>query len=221
MTLATAIVLANPMALALRRMATPQPANLEGYIRKVAALMGVRVFFRVGCDAACGSAVVFATVERRDWRTMRVTVDAEVETDLAPGTIRDALLDFTDRRLELWPQLDPATYQVHWVSETSAEVTEGSPRPKVWSREHYDWSQPTTITWTAVESNFCAPGSYISMDIAALENGGSRVAVTWDRTAANLKGRVALGVVKIGGDRLLRWATRKSLADLAARTNRT
>jgi hypothetical protein len=59
------------------------------------------------------------------------------------------------------------------------------------------------------------PGSHISMDIAPLDTGGSRVAVVWDRTASNLKGRVALGVVAIGGNRLLKWATRKSLADLA------
>ena len=146
---------------------------------------------------------------------MRVRVQTEVETDLPPEAIRGALLDFTDRRPELWPQLDPDTYVVHWVEETSAELTEGSPRPKVWSREHYDWSHPTTITWTAVESNFCTPGSSMSMDITPLDNGGSRVSVVWDRTAANLKGRVALSMVAIGGDRLLRWATRKSLADLA------
>jgi len=152
---------------------------------------------------------------------MRVTVNADVETDLSPGLIRDALLDFTDRRLELWPQLDPATYSVHWVRETSAEVTEGSPHPRVWSREHYDWSHPTTITWTAVESNFCTPGSHISMDVAPLENGGSRVTVSWDRTATSLKGRIVLGVVRIGGNRLLGWATRKSLADLARRSRQS
>lgn len=146
---------------------------------------------------------------------MRVTVHTVVETDLPPEAIREALLDFTERRPGLWPQLDPDTYQVHWVEETSAEVTEGSARPKVWSRELYDWSHPTSITWTAVESNFCTPGSSISMDITPLDNGGSRVAVTWDRTAANLKGRAALSVVAIGGNRLLGWATRKSLADLA------
>ncbi len=88
--------------------------------------------------------------------------------------------------------------------------------PKVWSRERYDWSHPSRITWTAVESNFCKPGSHIAMDIEPGESGGSRVAITWDRTAANLRGRVNLAVVRLGGTRLLRWATRKSLADVAA-----
>lgn len=146
---------------------------------------------------------------------MRVNVHVDVESDVSPEAIRSALLDFTPRRLKLWPQLDPDTYEVHWVKETSAEVTEGSPRPKVWSREHYDWSHATTITWTAVESNFCTPGSHISMDIIPREGGGSRVAVTWDRTAANLRGRMALAVIGLGGRNLLRWATRKSLEDVA------
>ncbi|HSG79840.1 MAG TPA: hypothetical protein VLD62_09690 [Acidimicrobiia bacterium] len=146
---------------------------------------------------------------------MRVRLEVEVESDVAPELIRRALLDFGDRRPDIWPQLDPKTYKVHWVAETSAEVTEGSPMPKVWSREHYDWSHPSTITWTAVESNFCTPGSHVSMDIASDGADGSRVTVVWDRTSANLRGRVNLTVIRLGGNRLLRWATRKSLADVA------
>ena len=146
---------------------------------------------------------------------MRVRLEVEVESEVAPELVRRALLDFSDRRPEIWPQLDPDTYEVHWVSDTTAELTEGTPRPKVWSREHYDWSHPTTISWTAVESNFCTPGSHVSMDIVPNETGGSRVHVVWDRTAANLRGRVNLAVIRLGGTRLLRWATRKSLSDVA------
>jgi hypothetical protein len=146
---------------------------------------------------------------------MRVRLEVEVDSEVAPELIRRALLDFSERRPEIWPQLDPATYEVHWVAETSAELTEGTPRPKVWSREHYDWSHPSKITWTAVESNFCTPGSHVSMDAVAQGAGGSRVTVVWDRTAANLRGRVNLTVIRLGGKRLLRWATRKSLSDVA------
>ena len=145
---------------------------------------------------------------------MRVTLHTTVDSDVSPELIRMALLDFSDERPDIWPQLDPETYQVHRVDETTAEVTEGSPYPKVWSRERYDWSEPTKITWTAVESNFCTPGSHVSMDIVSNGSGGSRVAVKWDRTAANLWGRINLAVISIGGIRLLQWATRKSLGDV-------
>lgn len=146
---------------------------------------------------------------------MRVTLNTVVDTEVPPDLIRKALLDFSDRRPEIWPQLDKKTYKVHEVGDDWAELTEGSPFPKVWSREHYDWSHPTTITWTAVESNFCTPGSHISMDVTPTDNGGSRVVVTWDRTAANMKGRMNLAVIGLGGNRLLGWATRKSLTDVA------
>jgi hypothetical protein len=146
---------------------------------------------------------------------VRVTLHTTVDSDVSPEVIRMALLDFGDDRPDIWPQLGPRTYQVHWIDDTSAEVTEGSPFPKVWSRERYDWSDATTITWTAVESNFCTPGSHISMDVAANGVGGSQVAVTWDRTAANLRGRISLAVIGIGGNRLLQWATRNSLRDVA------
>ncbi len=146
---------------------------------------------------------------------MRVMLNTTVDSDVSPELIRMALLDFSDARPDIWPQLDPKTYQVHWVDQTTAEVTEGSPFPKVWSRERYDWSEPTKITWTAVESNFCTPGSHISMDVVSNGGGGSHVAVTWDRTAANLRGRINLAVISIGGVRLLQWATRKSLSDVA------
>lgn len=146
---------------------------------------------------------------------MRVTLHTTVDSDVSPELIRTALLDFGEDRPDIWPTLDPKTFRVHWVDETTAEVTEGSPFPKVWSRERYDWSEPTTISWTAVESNFCTPGSHVSMDIVTNGHGGSRVGVTWDRTAANLRGRISLSVVSIGGNRLLRWATRKSLNDVA------
>ena len=146
---------------------------------------------------------------------MRVTLTTTVESDVPPDVIRRGLLDFSDERPNRWPQLDPKTYEVHWVDETSAEVTEGSPFPKVWNRERYDWSHPTIITWTAQESNFCTPGSHISMDIQPTDAGRSSVAVTWDRTAANARGLSNLAVIRLGGERLLRWATERSLTDVA------
>jgi len=34
---------------------------------------------------------------------VRVTLEVDVESDVAPELIRRALLDFNDRRPELWP----------------------------------------------------------------------------------------------------------------------
>ena len=149
---------------------------------------------------------------------MRVEIHAEIDTELPPELIRNALLDFTERRLDIWSDtLDPATFRVHSVGETTAVVTEGTRRPKVWSRERYDWSKPGTITWTTEESNFCTPRSFIRMDITPNPTGGSHIAVEWNRSPSNLRGRLYLTVAALGGQRLLAWATRHALNGVAKR----
>lgn len=143
---------------------------------------------------------------------MRVRITTEVETPIGPDRIRAALLDFSDKRLVTWSKtLDPATYEVHHVGETSAEVTEGSKRPFVWSRERYVWEDQRRITWTTLESNFCEPGSHVAMILDPSDGGGTNLTVTWDRTASNWKGRLYLLPIKLGGSRLLGWATRQAL----------
>lgn len=149
---------------------------------------------------------------------MRVRITTEIDTDLPPELIRQALLDFSERRLEVWSEtLDPESYQVHWVGETSAEVTEGNRWPKVWSRELYDWSEPGTVRWTSQASNFCQPGSYCSMEVRARSGGGSHVVVTWDRTPSNIRGGVWLLAPALGGERLLGWAMRRALENIGRR----
>jgi hypothetical protein len=147
---------------------------------------------------------------------MRVRVHAEVETDVAAETIRKALLDFSDRRLEIWSKtLDPKSYEVHEIGDTWAVVKEGNRFPKLWSRERYDWSTPNTISWISQDSDFCTPGSGITMVITPDDGGGSHVAVTWDRTSKNLKGWLWLLGPRIGGERMLRWATKQALRSAA------
>ena len=89
------------------------------------------------------------------------SVDRAVETTLSPEALRDALIDFSDRRPDIWPGLSRELYEVYSVGETTADVKEGnkSPLGPFWAREHYDWSDPDTVRWTVQESNFCAPGS--------------------------------------------------------------
>jgi hypothetical protein len=135
---------------------------------------------------------------------------------MAVDTIRRALLDFSERRLDVWSKtLDRNTYEVHEIGDTWAVVTEGNRFPKLWSREYYDWSTPDTISWTSQESNFCEPGSRIEMVITATPGGGTHVVVTWDRTPSNLKGWLWLLGPRIGGERLLRWATEQALKAIA------
>ena len=89
------------------------------------------------------------------------------------------------------------------------------PGGNVWAREHYDWSTPGTVTWTVRESNFCAPGSYVSADIRP-HQGGTRIHVTWNRTPTTFSGKVAAFVIKATRGSLVRLSFNKAMAKLAA-----
>jgi len=125
-------------------------------------------------------------------------VEVDVETSLPAERVREALLDFSDRRPDIWPGLERTLYEVYSVGETSADVKEGSKMPgmTVWAREHYDWSTPGTVRWTVTESNFCAPGSYVAATMTP-RDGGTRVHVEWERRGTTLKGRLVIRMIKL------------------------
>lgn len=120
-------------------------------------------------------------------------VEMVIDTRVTPGKVREALLDFSPQRPELWPGIYPPMYEVYDIGETYADIREGSKAPggPIWAKEHYDWSAPDAVTWTVRESNFCAPGSYVTARITPNSAGGSRIHVTWNRSPTSLFGRIA------------------------------
>jgi len=78
-------------------------------------------------------------------------VVTDKDTRLTPQEVIGALTDFSDRRLELWPNIDRKYYKVHQTSNTSADVTEDS--RAVWERTHYDWSEPGKVRIRVEDSN--------------------------------------------------------------------
>ena len=99
----------------------------------------------------------------------------ESQTSLSPEEALAALTDFSPRRPQMWTGISPQYYEVYEVGETSAVIREGTKRGglNVWAKEHYDWSQPGTVTWTVKESNFCTPGSYVKAEIRPRAGGCS------------------------------------------------
>ena len=133
------------------------------------------------------------------------TIHLTVKTTVAPERIIGALTDFTQKRLELWPNIDPQYYKVHDVQASLAEVTEGSSFfGGVWERARYDWSQPGHIVITVLSSNAFAPGSFWEYLIKEGENGGSQIDFTLHRVGKSLKGRVLAFMLSIFGRRIFR-----------------
>jgi hypothetical protein len=145
-------------------------------------------------------------------------VELDVETSASPSTVRSALLDFSDRRPEIWPSIEPSLYEVYEVGDTYADIKEGNKVPGgvVWAKEHYDWSNPDVISWTVRESNFCAPGSYVSAAIAPRGDGGSRIHIVWNRTPTSIGGRLAVLLIVATKGKPVGASIRRALDKLEA-----
>ncbi len=115
----------------------------------------------------------------------------QVESPLPPNQVVGALTDFSERRPELWPNIDPRLYRVHDVSASSALVTEGSGfMGGMWAKELYEWNGSGTVRATIQESNLWHPGGIWELVAEARAGGGSTLTVTRDRRAKSIKGRV-------------------------------
>jgi len=125
------------------------------------------------------------------------SADTVVETTLSPEIVRAALLDFSERRPEIWPGLAPELYEVYTVGDSTADVKEGTKMPlgSFWAREHYDWSEPDIVRWTVKASNFCTPGSYVSATTRPRDDGGTRVEIHWERKGSSLVGKIACRLI--------------------------
>lgn len=139
-----------------------------------------------------------------------------LDTAATPDQVRDALIDFTDRRTEIWTGLSRKKYEVYEVGETTAVIREGNDKPNVWARERYDWSTPGVVRWEVLESNFCNPGSYVQATFRARPEGGSHVEVEWNRTGSTFPGKLMVVMMKVAGPRIIKGYVRKTLDAVAA-----
>lgn len=131
-------------------------------------------------------------------------IQFEVESPLDPEAVLEALTDFSERRPELWPAIDPKVYQVHEVSASSALVTEGTDvMGGIWATELYEWDGSGTVRATIQESNFWHPGGTWELTAARRNEGGSILRVTRDRRPKIAKARLLELMMRVVGPRVL------------------
>jgi hypothetical protein len=127
-------------------------------------------------------------------------VSADVDTTVPAQAIIGALTDFSDKRIELWPNIDREYYEVHDVGRTSAEVTEGS--RGVWERTRYDWSEPGTVRIQVQDSNAFRPGSWWVYDVQPRPEGGSHVHLEFQRRPRNARGLLLSALLSVFGRKI-------------------
>lgn len=121
----------------------------------------------------------------------------EVVTGASPEQVREALTDFTDRRLQTWSRThDPRTYEVRARGDTwsvARESTAGSP---FWVVTRYDWSDPSVIRMSLEDCSWGGGGTG-SIRAASSEGGGSRVLAEWTYTGATrTRDKVMLSMIQ-------------------------
>ena len=127
-----------------------------------------------------------------------------------------ALTDFSERRPELWPNLDLKFYQLHESGPTWAEVTEGTDvLGGIWGRERYDWSQPGLVTIRLLDAIDFRPGTITEYRVTSSADGGCHVAVDFERKATSVRGRFVGVVVQLTGVRRFGQDLRVTLDRLA------
>lgn len=127
-------------------------------------------------------------------------VSADQDTTVPPQAVLGALTDFSDKRLELWPNIDRKYYKVHQLTETSADVTEGS--RGIWERTRYDWSTPGRVRIEVLDSNAFRPGSYWIYSVEQRPEGGSHVHLEFLRTPRNAKGLALSALLSVAGRKI-------------------
>ena len=137
----------------------------------------------------------------------------DLRTSAPPEVVRAALLDFSERRPDVWPGLPRDQYEVYEVGDTWAEVREGYRGP-IWWRERYDWSMPGRVEWFAVDSGFGAPGSRVIFDIEGGDGVGSRVHVIWDRQGKTIFGKLFMGLMALTRGFFIRRSFEMGLAQI-------
>ena len=126
------------------------------------------------------------------------TVHFQVETALPPDRVLAVLTDFSDRRPELYGNIDRAHFRVDGQGPGWAEVTEGN--VLAWERSRYDWDPSTgLVTVRTIESDSWRPGSRWEYRLRPGPSGGTQVDVTVVLLPRTLRGRlIAIGLPFLG-----------------------
>jgi Polyketide cyclase / dehydrase and lipid transport len=140
-------------------------------------------------------------------------VTYQVETDLAPRVVWDAITEFGPRRAELWPDLSPSSFKVLERGENWARVREGTARLGIWSIERYEWAEPV-ITATVEDANAAQPGGTWRMEVRPGAGGGSVLTISMNRKAKGLVGHMIHGLFQVTNGRFLAARTQRMLSNL-------
>lgn len=142
---------------------------------------------------------------------LMATVRFQVVTGLAPPAVLNALIDFSDRRPDLYRNIDRSHFRVHAQGPGWADVTEGN--VLAWERSRYEWDAAAgTVTVTTTESDSWAMGSRWEYRLRSTPDGGTTVDVAVARIPRTLRGKLIAFALPLLGRRVLRADLQNTLS---------
>ena len=116
-----------------------------------------------------------------------------------PATVMAAMLDFSERRPDIWPNLTARLYRVHALGPGTADVTEGTALPgvDVWERVTYEWTD-SVVRMVVTDGRIFRPGGIVETRVEP-HGDGSRISVDYDRRSKTLLGRCLGAIFQLSG----------------------
>ncbi|MGW2937496.1 hypothetical protein ACWDA7_38055 [Streptomyces sp. NPDC001156] len=116
-------------------------------------------------------------------------------SSLSPPEALAVLTDFGPARARNWPTIDAEHLTVHAISDTWAEVTEGT--SSAWERARYEWDAAQgTVIITTHESKAFGPGGGWVFRLSP-EGDGTRIDIELTRHASTLKGKMLVPLLPL------------------------
>jgi hypothetical protein len=136
-------------------------------------------------------------------------------TTLTPEQYIAGLTDFGPGRSKLFGNSADDYLKVHSLTQTEADVTEGS--GGIWERLHYDWSNHDHVVLTTTDSNLWGGASGHTYNFTRNSDGTTEIDVDVIREGKNLKGRLLAFVLRTIGGSVLEKAFVNSVKAIEAR----
>jgi hypothetical protein len=126
-----------------------------------------------------------------------------------PEKVIGAMVDFSEHRPEIWPNLTARLFRVHELGPASADVTEGTAIPgvDVWERVAYEWTDDF-VRSVVVDGRIFEPGGTFELRVEA-QGSGSRISVDYDRRSKTVLGRCIGAMLHLSRGALIKRSFRQ------------
>ena len=116
-----------------------------------------------------------------------------------PATVIGKMVDFSERRPEIWPNLTARLYRVHALGKATADVTEGTALLglDIWERVTYEWTD-SVVRSVITDGRIFEPGGIVELRVEP-HGDGSRIVNDYDRRSKTILGRCLGAVFQLSG----------------------